>query len=286
MSANYQHLQLASENTFVRAFWIQVPKFEFHWHYHPELEITCVKRGRGTRLVGDNVSPFEDGDFVFMGSNLPHTWVSDDDFNESSDDMKVAVLQFHPAIMHSGLLELPEMKNIRRLLDHAARGIDESRERREKAAEMLFRLIEAEGFERFSLFFSLLNYLGEARNFKQLASNAYIPPLNNMTEERILKACQYVHDNFRNPIKLETIAAIANMNPTSFCRFFRKSTGQSFSEYVNDLRIGKACNLLLDRRNLSISEIAFQSGFKSQTLFNRIFLRKKKRTPSSFRALN
>ena len=283
MNANYQHLGLKSEKSLIHAFWIKVSKFGFHWHYHPELEITCVKRGRGTRLVGDNVSPFSDGDFVFLGSHLPHTWISDDDFNASPDQMEVAVLQFHPSILSTNLLSLPEMQNIRRLLNHAGRGIDFRIESSAKAAEVLYQLIDATGFERFSKFFSLLNYLGETTSFKQLASNAYIPPLNNTTEERILRVCRHVHENFMGAIKLETIAKIANMNPTSFCRFFRKSTGQTLSEYVNDLRIGKACNLLLDKRNLSISEIAYQSGFNSQTLFNRTFLEKKGMTPSGFK---
>ena len=283
MNANYQHLGFETESNKIHSFWVNAPQFGFHWHYHPELEITCVKNGRGTRLVGDNVNPFEEGDFVFMGSNLPHTWVSDDDFNQSSEKMEVAVLQFHPSVFNPDLLQMPEMRNIRRLLNFAGRGIQLGEEKKERATSLLYQLIDAKGFERFSLFMSLLNFLGEEEEFTLLASNAYIPPLNNATEERILNVCRYVHNEFTNPIKLETIARIANMNPTSFCRFFRKSTGQSFSSYVNDLRIAKACNLLLDKRKLNISEIAYQSGFNSQTLFNRIFFKKKSMTPSTFR---
>ena len=285
MNAGYQHLGFQTESSNIHAFWVDVPTFGFHWHYHPELEITCVQQGRGTRLVGDNVAPFQDGDFVFMGSNLPHTWISDDDFNRSSLNMKVAVLQFHPSLFPLDLMKIPEMKNIRRLLTYADKGIQISEERRSKAAVMLYNLIEAEGFDRFALCIKLLNYLGEEAEFELLASNAYNPPLNDITEERILKVCRYVHDHFMHPIKLGTIAELANMNPTSFCRFFKKSTGQTFFEYINDLRIGKACNLLLDKKVRSISEIAFNSGFNSQTLFNRIFLKKKGMTPSNFRNL-
>lgn len=236
-------------------------------------------------MVGDNVSPFTEGDFVFLGSNLPHTWISDDDFNQSPLDMEVAVLQFHPSFLTPALLTLPEMRNIRRLLENAGRGIEVGEERRMKAAEMLYDLIVAEGFERLSIFFTLLNYLGEEPNFKHPASYAYVAPLNNTTEERILKVCRYVHENFMNQIKLETAAQLANMNSSAFCRFFRKSTGQSFFEYTNELRIGKACNLLLDKNDLTISEIAFRSGFNSQTLFNRTFLKKKAMTPSQFRQI-
>ncbi len=283
MKADYQHLDLLAENNLIRAFWIDVPSFGFHWHYHPELEITCVRQGRGTRMVGDNVSPFSSGDFVFMGSNLPHTWISDDDFNSSPQHMEVAVLQFHPSLLTASLLGLPELRNIRQLLRSADRGIELTAGRREAAADLLFQLIAAEGFERFNLFFQLLNYLGAAEPDHLLASKAYAAPLNESTEERILQVCRYVHEHFMRPIKLDTVARIAHMNASAFCRFFRKTTGQTFSEYINDLRVTKACNLLLDQRQLSISEIAYQSGFNSQTLFNRIFLKKKNRTPSQFR---
>ena len=285
MNANYQHLGLAENNEKIDAFWVNTPKFGFHWHYHPEIEITCVKQGRGTRMVGDNVSSFEAGDFVLMGSNLPHTWISDDDFNESTVNMEVAVLQFSPSILPPKFLRLPEMQNINRLFKYIDRGLVFNESHHKKARALLYQLIDAAGFERLHLFLELLNYLGTMPTFVTLASKAYIPPLNDSAEERILNVCRYVHKEFTNPIQLKTVAQIANMNPTSFCRFFKKSTGQSFSNYLNDLRIGKACNLLLDDRNFSVSEIAFQSGFNSQTLFNRIFLKKKQITPSTFRKL-
>ena len=283
MNADYQYLSSDPGHLTINAFWLDVPEFGFHWHYHPEFEITYVKNGRGTRMVGDNVNAFEQGDFVFLGSNLPHTWISDDDFNQSDENMEVAVLQFHPDLLAGGLLKLDEVKNIRYLLSLAGRGIRFDGEYAEKAATILSDLVEAKGIERFNRLLSLLDHLGKASEYTQLASVAYIPPLNDSTEERILNVCRYLHETFTNPVKLETVARLANMNSAAFCRFFRKSTGQSLSEYINDLRVGKACNLLLDKKRSSISEIAYKSGFNSQTLFNRIFLRKKGMTPSAFR---
>ena len=283
MSADYQYLSTDPGHLTINAYWLDVPEFGFHWHYHPELEITYIKNGRGNRIVGDNVNTFEQGDFVFLGSNLPHTWISDDDFNQSDEHMEVAVLQFHPDLLSGGVLKLGETENIRHLLSLAGRGVQFKGEHAGQAATMLGNLVESSGIERFNLLLTLLDHLGQSNDGTQLASVAYIPPLDDSTEERILNVCRYLHETFTNPIKLETVAKLANMNPAAFCRFFRKSTGQSLSEYVNDLRIGKACNLLLDKNQTSISGIGYQSGFNSQTLFNRIFLRKKGMTPSTFR---
>jgi AraC-like DNA-binding protein len=244
-----------------------------------------VHKGHGIRLVGDNVNYFEAGDFVFLGSDLPHTWISDDDFNKKTDQMEVIVLQFLPTLFSEDWLNMTEMKNIRRLLQSAKRGLRFSPERRELAAQKLRAITHLEGFERFSKILDLLNFLGQEEAFDFLASKAYIPPLNNQTEQRLLRVCQYIHDAFTRPIKLSEVAQLANMNASAFCRFFKKSTGQSLSEYISDLRIGKACNLLLGNPDMSIAEVAYKSGFSSQTLFNRSFLKKKDMTPSSFRKM-
>jgi AraC-like DNA-binding protein/quercetin dioxygenase-like cupin family protein len=285
MKAQFQHLGFDNKPEALRCYWVKAPHFGFHWHYHPEIEITYVHKGHGIRLVGDNVNYFEAGDFVFLGSDLPHTWISDDDFNKKTDQMEVIVLQFLPTLFSEDWLNMTEMKNIRRLLQSAKRGLRFSPERRELAAQKLRAITHLEGFERFSKILDLLNFLGQEEAFDFLASKAYIPPLNNQTEQRLLRVCQYIHDAFTRPIKLSEVAQLANMNASAFCRFFKKSTGQSLSEYISDLRIGKACNLLLGNPDMSIAEVAYKSGFSSQTLFNRSFLKKKDMTPSSFRKM-
>lgn len=286
MKAQFQHLGFDNKPEALRCYWVKTPYFGFHWHYHPEIEITYVHQGHGIRLVGDNVNYFEAGDFVFLGSDLPHTWISDDDFNKKPDQMEVIVLQFLPSLFPEEWLNMAEMKNIRRLLKYAKRGIRFSPDRTAEAARKLIEVTQLNGFERFSGILDLLNFLGQEEQFGFLASKAYIPPLNNQTEQRLLRVCQYIHEEFTQPVKLEDVAKLANMNASAFCRFFKKSTGQSLSEYVSDLRIGKACNLLLGNPNMSIAEVAYKSGFSSQTLFNRSFLKKKNMTPSTFRKMS
>ena len=284
-SASYQRLGFPEENQLLQAFELKVPSFGFHWHYHPEYEITYIKNGRGRRLVGDHSAAFESGDFVLLGANLPHTWISDDEFNQSEENMEVWVLQFQASLFQEPLLSTPEMKSIRGLLDLATRGIVFPSPTKEQASTYLGQIVHSTGFERFQLFLSLMNFLGHQNLSYLLASPSYLPPTQKKTEERITQVCQYVHKHYQQPIKLEVIAQMAHMNPTSFCRFFRKSTGQSLSEYVSDLRIGRACNLLLENKQMSIAEIGFVSGFPSQTLFNRTFRKKKGMTPRAFRKL-
>lgn len=283
MKANFQHLGFEQVETSFLCYWVKSPLFGFHWHYHPELEITYVHRGMGIRLVGNHVSEFQEGDFVFLGSNLPHTWISDDDFNASSENMEVVVLQFPIELFAQPWLSLPEMGNIRKLFQLADRGISFSPGIREAAAQILLGMPDQDGFERFQSLLSLLHLLGKDEAPSLLASKGFTPSLQVKSEKRILTVCQYIHNHFTEPISLDKMAEMAHMNPASFCRFFKKMTGQTLIEYVNDLKIGKACNLLISDQNKSIADIAFIAGFNSQTLFNRKFLKKKGMTPGAFR---
>lgn len=284
MKASFQHLGFENVDDSFLCYWVRSSLFGFHWHYHPELEITYVHRGQGIRLVGNNVSDFRAGDFVFLGSNLPHTWISDDDFNQSEEQMEVVVLQFPSQLFSSSWLQLSEFANLKRLLAYGDRGITFSEKIRKKAANILIEMTTMNGFERFCLLLSLLHLLGSDPAWNLLASSNFSPSLDHTSEQRILRVCRYIHEHFTERIQLENIAALAHMNAAAFCRFFKKMTGQTLIEYVTDLRIGKACNLLINNEKRSISEITHVSGFNSQTLFNRAFLKKKGMTPKMFRA--
>ena len=285
MKASFEHLGLDIGKNSMRCYWVKDDRFGFYWHYHPEFEITYVHQGQGIRMVGDNLAYFQAGDLIFMGSNLPHTWISDDDFNQSDAMVEVVVLQFSPQLFSEEWLSLPEMKYLSKLIKYADRGINFSPERRQEAGEKIIALTETEGLQRLTGVLELLDLLGQEEQFELLASPSYVAPLNTKTEQRLMVVCQHIHEHFTESIHLEDVAKLANMNVSSFCRFFRKSTGQSLMEYVTDLRIGKACNLLLDDRKYSISEIAHRTGFNSQTLFNRSFLKKMQMTPSTFRKI-
>ena len=199
--------------------------------------------------------------------------------------MEVWVLQFHPSIFHESLLSTGIMSSIKTLLGIANRGIAFDPPSLDQASTYLNQLLHTNGFERYQLFLSLMNYLGQQSQYTLLASPAYIPPSDTATKERITRVCQYIHSHYQESISLETLAQLTHMNPTSFCRFFRKSTGQTLSAYICDLRIGKACNLLLENAEMNIADIGFISGFPSQTLFNRTFRKKKGMTPRDFRKL-
>ena len=281
MKPSLQHLAFNSQENSFYSYQIASRDFGFHWHYHPEYELTFIKKGSGTRLVGDNVSSFSDEDLVLLGPNIPHTWISESNINGSNELTEVIGIHFPQELFSMDFLSLPEMESISRLLKRSSQGIFFKGVQKNIAAEME-QLNDLRGFSKFNRLLHILNLLGECTEIQMLASTYYSPELNSKTENRLDRVFNYIHANYSKPVSLSEIADLVNMSNTSFCRFFRKNTGKSLIEYVNDLRIGKACNLLLEEQK-TISEISFSCGFNSQTFFNRSFIQRKGLKPREFR---
>jgi AraC-like DNA-binding protein len=254
---------------------ISVPSFEFKWHYHPEYELTYIVRGSGYRIVGNSHEHFSAGDLVLLGSNLPHTWWGK---QEDGSPSEAVVIQFSNAFIEP-FLQLQESQSIKELLAKASRGLRWDKE------EMLFHSIEELGnqaeFNRILSLLSILQTLSQKES-TQLASDSYQNVLSKKFESRINKVCSYLQLHFSESISLKQVADLVYMSESNFCKFFKKATSTTFSDYLNELRINEACHLLLSTED-NISKIAHDSGFESLSYFNRVFLKKMKLTPSVFR---
>jgi len=131
---------------------------------------------------------------------------------------------------------------------------------------------------------ALLNVLDDLTdyNFETLASPYYSPKNSKENESRINTVFNYIKQNATSTIQLEQAAASIHLTTSAFCKFFKKMTGKTFSDYVNEIRIGYACSLIT-QTDKTIAQVAIESGFENQTYFNRVFLKKKNCTPKQFR---
>src|SRR5690606_33657277 len=105
---------------------------------------------------------------------------------------------------------------------------------------------------------------------------------NPKDTERIDKVFRYTIDEFANKITLEDVAAIAGLSVPAFCNYFKKSTKKTYIDFLNEVRIGYACKLLIET-DLSIVNICFESGYNTLANFNKQFLKIKQKTPSQYR---
>jgi AraC-like DNA-binding protein/mannose-6-phosphate isomerase-like protein (cupin superfamily) len=259
------------------AFVIQANKLEFFWHYHPEYELTLIVEGKGTRLIGDHHANFESGDLVLIGPGLPHTWVSD---NSSKEKCKAIVIQFSVEFIKR-FAELTEMTNINQLLLSAQQGISMNENNLTLVHELIHSLPSQKGLQKVTNLLQLLEEIALLKN-TSLASIFYQPLKGSENEKRINKVCQFIQKHAAEPINIHNAAALVHLTPSAFCKFFKRATGKTFSDYLNDIRIANVCNDLL-ATDKQIAEIAYENGFETLTYFNRIFLLKKNMCPSHYR---
>lgn len=280
MKAQFEDvLSRQGANSFL-AYAYSVPRFTFQWHYHPEYELTLILNGSGKRLVGDSYENFTAGDLVLVGPDLPHTWVS---ARESKQKSSAVVVQFSDAFIGTFLLH-PECAALRKLLSRAAQGSFFPLRANTAIPAAIERLPKAKGVARITGLLHILNLLA-GKTSVALASPYFQPARGRKSEVRINKVCQHVQRHSADALALSQVADLVHLSESAFCKFFKRTTGKTYSDYLNEVRIGHACRMLTETDD-TVASVAARSGFESLTYFNRVFLTKKRVTPTAFRRLN
>jgi AraC-like DNA-binding protein len=261
-----------------------VPHFYNRWHYHPEYELLYIERGFGTQFIGDSIQPFEEGDVVLVGSNLPHYWRCDDIYFQENSKLtaKATVVHFKEDFWGNDFLDLPENKPIKEVLHKAKRGLQVKGKAGEEVAMMLKQMLAASGAEKIILLLSALNLI--SKNMKTnniLCSPGYTHYIESKDPERLNQVYNFTYKNFHRKITLEEVAALACMSTHSFCRYFKTHTRKTYSQFLQEVRIGYACKLLIENKQ-TISEICYNSGFNNLTNFYKFFKSITGKTPNRY----
>jgi hypothetical protein len=245
MKAPLQKTPISSNHAF-EVKHLKESHFDPNWHFHSEYQIFMVLEGTGTRFIGDHVSPFKAGDFVFTGPDLPHLWRSDPEYFQGDKDLwsEGAVIYFNENFLGEEFLQKKEMFKIKQLFIKANRGIEIFGKTATEAKYLMLELLKTEDFESILTLLKLLNLLASTSDFNLLSSNGYSNSLKPSDTERMNKVHEYVMKNFREKISLEEVAAIASMTPTAFSRYFKVHANKTFSDFITEIRIGYSCKLL------------------------------------------
>ena len=237
------------------------------WHYHPEIELIFVNGGAGKRQVGSHISYYNNGDLTLIGSNLPHCGFTD----ELTGNKNEIVIQMKPEFLGEHFFDIPEMINIKNLLQQAKSGITFGGKTKRKIGKKIGKMEDQTPFERLLSIIEILNELELAtEDATVLNAEGFRMEMHVQDNERINYIFNYVKDHFKEHIKLDEIAEKVSMTVPSFCRYFKKITHKTFTKFVNDYRLVHACKLLAEKP-ISISAIAFESGFNNFSHFNKSF---------------
>ncbi|SFJ46791.1 helix-turn-helix domain-containing protein [Planctomicrobium piriforme] len=256
------------------------------WHSHPEIELTYVEHGSGTRIVGDNISSYRDHDLVLLGPNLPHTWQSDEFQGRKLDLHPAMVIQFRREFLGEQFFEAPEFSSVRAMLDDSRRGLLFSPEMARRIGDRLSMMMHESPGVRLVRLLDCLLELAECQQAERLASLGFSVPTDSHAEGRTQKICAFIGEHYRNPdLTHQTLADEADMNPSAFSRFFRERTGKTAMNYIAEMRVSLACRLLINT-DLPITEIYEASGFANASNFNRQFRRFRKLSAREYRNLH
>ncbi len=266
-----EYIDFSGQRT-LKLKWGDIPCFGYPWHYHSEHEIVYLLESTGTRFVADHIGHFGPGDLVMLAGSVPHFWRSDDKYMKGDPDLFVRrlVVQFPNDFMETQINTYAELAAIKSLFKNSEKGIRFLPPESEKIGRMLLGLLQLKGFKQLNRFLEILQHMSLNANYKLLASDAYQTDENTITDQRIQKVTRYMISNFQNHISLDKMAGLAGMQRTAFCRFFKEKTGRPLITYLNELRIGFACKLLI-KGDMQILRICYETGFNSLSSFNRTF---------------
>ena len=261
------------------------PFFLKVWHYHPELELVLTLKSSGTRFVGDSIKKFEENDVVLIGKNLPHMWLNDDIYFQENSELiaEDIVIHFKKEFLGFDFLEIAEMKPISKLLYNSRYGI-KFKHLDAKVIQKIKKLNSSKAsLKRTLKFIKILSILANHSEQEFLASEGFVSSFKKNKNDSLDKTYEYIFENFAQPISLNDIAEIANMNPSAFSRFFKRVNRKTFSRYLNEVRIGYACKRLIENKG-KITEVCYESGFNNISNFNRQFRAIKGMSPTEYLA--
>ncbi|HWQ92893.1 MAG TPA: AraC family transcriptional regulator [Clostridia bacterium] len=261
---------------------VRGPNYNATWHFHPEFQLTLVLQSAGYRLVGDNITVLKPGDLVLLGANLPHVWHQEPVQADSQTAVHAIILRFLDTFLGRDFLEVPEARPVRRLLKRARRGLQVVGNTRKVLAGQIQQIAQLKGLHRVAALLSILETLAHSDDVRPVASAGFAPSLTREDQGRVERVIAFIHDHLGEPIDRAAVAAQAHLSVSAFSRFFKLRIGKTLPQYVNELRIGRACGLLADER-LKIANVAMDCGFQNLAHFNRCFRESTGLNPRDYR---
>ena len=249
----------------------------FYWHYHPEYELIFIAGADGTRHIGDHISKFNGSDLVFMGPNIPHL---NFDFGIRTEYEKI-VIQLQEDFLREAMADIPELSDIRTLFAKARRAIAFHGETKRIIGEKLKELIHENHFRQWILLLEIFQLLATSTESEVLN----VPPVENnynlKEQERIKKIYRYVEEHYHEKVDIKEVVGLCNLSTAAFCRYFKRMTNMTFTEFLNQYRVNQSKKLLL--KNYNVSEACFESGFTNLSYFNKTFNKYAHENPMHFK---
>lgn len=247
------------------------------WHHHPQLELTLVSTGAGTRFIGDSIAHFRAPDLVLIGPDLPHYW----HMRQRSSGF---ALQFDFGDTHP-FWHFPETRELRALWEEARHGIHITGPDAAVLARLIRTAAACGGLERLTRLLQILNAILRLppKDRHPVSRTVFTPPARQSTTLSLQRAINFVFSTFQEPLCFSDVLAKAHMSKATFERHFKRHTGMTFTQFVAEVRLNYACRQLAET-DTPVGEIALASGFGNLSHFNHLFRLMRGVAPRDFRS--
>ena len=262
----------------------EVPHLYNHLHQHPEIQLTLIKESNGTLVAGDYVGPFHAGDVFVIGGNQPHVFRNDEKFFKKRSKAVAITIFFDETTFGENFWSLEEMKSLQQFLKNSSGGFRITGRKKKLLAEKLLSIVNAKGIDRLIIFLEILKMFVSRKEMYPLAKPVIQRNIKSYDGSRLNKVIEFTFKEFQRPITLKEVAALANLTPEAFCKYFKTRTRKTYINFLNEIRVNHACRLLTEDK--SISGICYDCGFMNLSNFNRIFKKVKQVSPGEWRKIN
>ena len=260
--------------------------FYDHLHQHPEVQLTMVLNSEGKIIVGDFIGAFKPGDIFLIGPNLPHVFRNDSRYYNAPLDGQARSLNvfFEWQAFGEKFLALPELTNLQEFVKFSERGLRLREPVKSRIGQLMRQMFKKDGMDRLIVLLKILNILSASQALEPLASAGVYSEFDELDGRKLADIYRFTMNEFHRKITLDEVASLAHMTTNSFCRYFKKRTRKSYIDFLTEIRIGHA-RKLLQRDDLSISQISLEVGFNNLSNFNRKFREVCSITPTEFKKL-
>ncbi|MEO1438559.1 MAG: AraC family transcriptional regulator [Bacteroidota bacterium] len=253
----------------------QRTNFSASYHYHPEYELIWTVSSQGTRYVGNQVSDYQPDELIFLGKNIPHCWIT-------KEKTQQIVFKIKDDVLDVGLMESPEFQQIRKMLANSYRGIEFHGATKASVKSKITALIRKKPILRILDLLAILDELASSEDFNYINAEDYKPRENKKEMGRIQTIYNFILSRIDGKVDLEEAAREVSMTKSSFCKFVKRRTGKTFNQIVNEIRINRATELLINS-DQTVTEIAFMTGYNDLSTFFRQFKTLRGVSPNTYR---
>lgn len=249
----------------------------FYWHFHPEFEIVYVEADKGFRHIGDHISKYEGSDLAFIGPNIPH--LNFDYGVKSTAD--TVVVQMNEDFLGKDFLLLPEIATIKMLFEKARNGLAFYGQTKQQVGEKLKTLPALNNFDQLITLLQVFNLLAQSEEVETLDAKPVSGASVLKEQQRLQQVYHYMEMNYQKEINVNDVAALCHLTTAAFCRYFKKLTHYTFTDFLNHYRINQSKKLLM--QDCSVTEACYQTGFANISYFNKMFKKITGANPSQYK---